>query len=164
MLAVPTRPFLLVALRGAASTQQTRTRKLLHAHREAHVDLARLHGHDRRAQGGGAGGARVGHVVHGDAGLTDLLLQLLTDTRVRLHQTACGQDAHLLHGDPAVAQGAHRGLGRQVDRVLVGMLAELGHRDAKDPDVVAHGVLLFQFAGSKPKPMASTPASSAPRT
>ena len=66
---------------------------------------------------------------------------------------------------PPSASAAERGLGGEVDGVLVGVLAELGHVDPEDPDVVAHGVLLSLSCsrrGSKPKPMASVPVSSVP--
>ena len=62
---------------------------------------------------------------------------------------------------PPSASAAMRGLGGEVDGVLVGVLAELGHRDAEDPDVVA-GHRLMPPDGSKPKPMASVPSSSVP--
>ena len=51
-------------------------------------------------QGGGPGGAGVGHVVDRDAGLADLLLQLLADAAVGAHQVAGGQHAHVLHASP----------------------------------------------------------------
>ena len=51
---------------------------------EAHVALAGLDGHDRRAQRGGARGARVGHVEDRDAGLADLLLELRADAGVTM--------------------------------------------------------------------------------
>ena len=64
---------------------------------------------------------------------------------------------------PAVGQGAEGGLGGQVDRVLVGVLAELGHVDPEDPDVVAcHRQSGLLRAASKPKPTASVPAPSVP--
>src|SRR6185295_3980921 len=64
-----------VVVTGArAAGEKARTRELLHADRETHVALARLHRHDRRAERGGTGGTRVGDVVDGDPGLADLLL------------------------------------------------------------------------------------------
>ena len=59
--------------------EQAGAGELLDADGQAHVALAGLDGHDRGAQRGGTGGARVRHVVHGDAGLADLLLQLLAE-------------------------------------------------------------------------------------
>ena len=59
--------------------------------------------------------------------------------------------------DPAVGQGAEHGLRGQVDHVLVGVLAELGHVDPEDPDVIGVPCLLTPPTGSKPKPMASVP-------
>ncbi len=91
------------------------------------------------AQRGGAGGAGVGDVVDGDAGLADLLLQLLADAGRRAHEVAGGEHAHVLHGDAGVAERAERGLGGEVDGVLVGVLAELRHVDPEDPDVFTHG-------------------------
>ena len=66
-----------------AAREQPGARQLLDADREADVGLARLDRHDRGAQRGRAGRARVGDVVDGDAGLADLLLQLLADARAR---------------------------------------------------------------------------------
>ena len=42
-----------------------------------------------------------------------------------------------LHGHAAVGERGHGRLGGEVDGVLVGVLAELGHVDPEDPDVVA---------------------------
>ena len=173
------RPHLAVGLGRAAATEQAGAGELLDADGDAHVALAGLHRHDDRAQRRGAGGARVRHVVDGDAGLADLLLDLLADA-ARSHQVAGGHDAHLAHRDAAVGERAHGGFGGEVDDVLVGVLAELRHRDAQDVHVLGHGRLLsVQFsgcddveammmssdegqAGAKPKPMASVPLSSVP--
>ena len=140
--AVPTvrAPLLVVGLARSAA-QEPRAGELLDAHRQAGVDLSRLHRHDRGAQRGGAGGTRVRHVVDGDAGLADLLLQHLADGRGAAHEVARRDDADLTHGHAAVGERAHDRLRREVDGVLVRVLAELGHRDAEDPDVVAHEVL-----------------------
>src|SRR5690606_5309078 len=114
-------------------------------------------------QRGGAGGAGVGHVVGGDAGLADLLLQLLGDA-AHAHEVAGCQHTHFLHRHAAVGEGGQRRLSGKVDGVLVRVLAELGHVDPEDPDVVAH-VLSPQFSmGSNPKPIASVPSSSVPTT
>jgi hypothetical protein len=40
------------------------------------------------------------------------------------------------HGDPTVGQRRQGRLGGQVDHVGLGVLAELGHVDPEDPDVV----------------------------
>src|SRR5262249_4730309 len=101
----------------------------------------------------------VGDVVHGDAGLADLLLQLLPE-RAPSHQVAGGEDADPLDGHAAIAQRTPGRLGGEVDGVLVRVLPELRHVDAEDPDVFAHGCLLQ--AGSKPNPPASVPAVSTP--
>ena len=66
---------------------------------------------------------------------------------------------------PPSASAPMRRLGREVDGVLVGVLAELGHVDPEDPDVVTLIVVLpsqSDSTGSKPKPMASVPSSSVP--
>ncbi len=106
-------------------------------HGETHIGLAGLHSHDRRPQRGGAGGAGVGDVVDGDAGLADLLLQLLADPGAGVHQVAGGEHADVGHRDTAVGECVCRRLCGEVDGVAVGVLAELGHVDAEDPDVVA---------------------------
>ena len=133
-------PRLAVGLGRAAAAEQTGAGQLLDADGEAHVALAGLDRHDRRAQRGRARGARVGDVVDGDPGLADLLLQPLTHPGVGLHQATGREHADVAHRHPAVGEGGHRRFGREVDRVLVGVLAELRHLDAEDPDVVTgHG-------------------------
>src|SRR6185295_15354606 len=94
-----------------------------------------------------------------DAGLADLFLQLLADCGVGRHETAGGEHADVLHGHAAVGQRTHGRLGGQVDGVAVEVLAELGHVDPEDPDVVSHQAT---STGSNPKPTASVPAASAP--
>ncbi len=72
-----------------------------------------------------------------------MLLQLLADAAGSSHQVAGGEDSHLLHRHAAIGEGAHGRLGGEVDRVLVGVLAELGHMNPEDPDVITgHRVLL----------------------
>ena len=133
---------LLVTLGLATRAEQTCAGKLLHADGEAHVHLAGFHGHDCRAQRRCTRGARVRHVVDGDTGLADLLLDLLTHAAAA-HEVARCEDADVLHRHTAVSECCHGGLGREVHDVLVRVLAELGHFDPEDPDVVAgHGVLL----------------------
>ena len=120
----------------AAAGQQPRTGKLLDAEGQAHIGFSRL---DRQAgdpQGGGAGGAGVGHVEDGDSGLTDLLLQLLTDAGIGRHQVAGSDHPDVLHLDAAVGQGTQNRFSGQVDQVLVRMLAEFRHVDAQDPQVI----------------------------
>ena len=65
--------------------------------------LIAMHGHPQR---GGAGGAGVGHVVDGDAGLAQLLLDHLPDRQRAAHEVAGADDAHVLHGHAAVGQRA----------------------------------------------------------
>src|SRR6185436_17381847 len=72
-------PLLAVLLGLPAATEEARAGELLDADREAVVDLTGLDGHDRRAQRGGTGRTGVGDVVDRDAGLADLLLQLLAE-------------------------------------------------------------------------------------
>ena len=57
---------------------------------------------------GGPGGAGVGHVVDGDAGLADLLLEALAEHVRRLHEAAHGQHLHVVDGGAGVGQGAER--------------------------------------------------------
>ena len=71
-----------------------------------------------------------------DAGLADLLLQLLTDPGVGGHQIAGRQHTDVGHGHARVGERAGRGLGGKVNGVPVGVLAEFGHPDPEDPDVV----------------------------
>src|SRR5205823_8271936 len=105
---------------------------------DTHVALARLDGHEHDPQRGGAGGARIGHVVDGDAGLADLLLDALTDAGVRLVEASGRHDVHVLHGHLAVVERGGGRLAGQVDEVLVLVALELGHRDPEDPHVIAH--------------------------
>ena len=167
-------PLVTVLLGPTATAEQTRAGELLDADGEAHVGLARLHGHDHRAQRGGAGGARVGHVVDGDAGLADMLLDLLADTALA-HQVAGGEHAHVGHRHATVGERRLHRFGGEVHDVAVVVLAELRHVDAKDENVVTHarirsvlwvrvrcGSVVSGQAGSKAKPIASTPLSSVP--
>ena len=168
------RPGVGVLLLRSASAEQSCAGKLLDADGEAVVDFAGLDRHDGGPQRGGAGCARVRDVVDGDAGLADLLLKLLSDTGTRVHQVACREHADVRHGDARVGQRARGGLRRQVDGVVVGVLAELGHLDSEDPDLVARahrwcsfviGELVVagcQPTGSKPNPIASVPSASVP--
>ena len=67
--------------------------------------------------------------------------------------------------DPAVGQRPAHRLGRQVDGVLVRVLAELGHVDPQDPQLFRCRCHCAQPpSGSKPKPTASVPLSSVPMT
>ena len=71
------------------------------------------------------------------------------------HEVAGRQDAHVLHGDTAVGQGAQSGFGGQVDGVLVRVLPELGHVDPEDPDVFschARAPLTCSSVGLEPEP------------
>ena len=61
------------------------------------VGLAGLDRHDRDPQRGRPGGAGVGHVVDGDAGLADLLLQLLAERGAAAGQVAGRQHADVAH-------------------------------------------------------------------
>ncbi len=147
---------------AAAPGQQAGARQLLDAEGQAHVGLAGLDGHERHPQGGRTRGARVGHVVDGDPGLAELLLQLLADAGAGGHEAAGGDHPHVGHGHPAVGQSTEDGLGGQVHHVLVRVLAEFGHVDPEDPQVVRchrHPSL-----GSNPNPIASVPSSSVPTT
>ena len=148
---------------AAASRQQSGSRELLHAEGQAHIGLARLDGHTGDAQSGGPGGTGVGHVVDGDAGLADLLLELLPDAGIGRHQVAGADHTDVLHLDPTIGQGPQNGLRGQVDQVLIGVLAELGHMDTQDPQVLRRHVAQPPW-GSKPNPIASVPLSSMPIT
>ena len=139
------RPDVGVGLLRPARAEQPGAGQLLHADRQSVLHLAGLDGHDGGPQRGGPGGAGVGHVVHRDSGLADLLLQLLTDPGVRGHQVPGRNDPDVGHGHAGVAERAGRGLSRQVDGVEVGMLAELGHPDPQDPDLVAGAHRRYSF-------------------
>ena len=132
----------LGVVRPASAGQQPGSGQLLDAHREAAVDLSRLHRHRCDPQRGGAGGAGIGHVVDGDPGLSDLLLEHLADPPGPSHEVPGPHHADVLHRHAAVSQCAHHGLGGQVQGVLVRVLAELGHVDAQYPDVLAHRIPL----------------------
>ena len=150
-------------LLAAAAGEQPGAGELLHPEGQAHVGLAGLDRHAGHPERGGAGGAGIGHVVHRNAGLAQLLLQLLADAGVGRHQVAGADHPHVLHLDAAVGQGAEHGLGGQVDQVQVRVLAELRHVDAQDPQVVGcHAAQPPR--GSNPNPIASVPLSSVPMT
>ena len=119
------------------------------------------------AQGGGSGGAGVGDVVDRDAGLADLLLQLLTDAGRGAHEVAGADDADVLHGHAGIAERAEHGLGRQVDGSLSGCLPNfvMWIPRIQTSSLMADPFALIQRAdqaGSNPKPTASVPASSVP--
>jgi len=100
---VPARrcPGVCVLLLGPAC-QQTGARELLDTDSQAVVHLPGLDGHDGGAQSGGTGRAGIGDVVHGDAGLADLLLKLLADTGTRVHEVARGEHSDVSHRDARV--------------------------------------------------------------
>ena len=129
------RPGLVVG-RAAPSGQQAGAGELLHADGQTHVGLAGLDRHEGDAQGRGARGARVRHVVDRDPGLAQLLLEHLAGGRGRTHQVARPDDADVLHGHAAVGQRAVRRLEGQVDHVLVRVLAELRHVYAEDEELL----------------------------
>ena len=99
-------PLVAVGLGLPAAAEQAGAGELLDADGEAHVALAGLDGHDRRAQRGGAGGAGVGHVVDGDAGLADLLLELLADAAAAPIRLPAARMPMSLHRHAAVGEGA----------------------------------------------------------
>ncbi len=149
-------------LLAGSTGEQAGPGELLDTEGEPHVGLARLDRHARHPERGGPGRAGVGHVVDRDAGLAELLLDLLADAGVGGHQVPCADHTHVAHRHPAVGQRAEYGLGGQVDQVLVGMLAELGHVDPENPNVVGcHG---HPPRGSYPNPIASVPSPSVPMT
>ncbi len=86
--------------------EQAGTRELLDPKGQSHVALAGLDRHCSDPQGGGSRGTGVGHVVDGDAGLSELLLELLADAGVGRHQVARTDDAHILHGHPTIGECA----------------------------------------------------------
>ena len=108
----------LLRCAGGTRTQQADARELLDADSEAHVGLPGLDRHDGGAQCGGTRGTRVRDVVHRDAGLADLLLDLLADAALAHEATRC-EDSHVRHGDSAVLEGSHCGFRSEVDGVLV---------------------------------------------
>ena len=79
---------LAAAVTLAARAEQAALAHLLDTDRETHVGFAGLDREQHRAQRGRAGRARVGDVVDGDAGLADLLLQLLADAGLRVEEAA----------------------------------------------------------------------------
>jgi hypothetical protein len=77
-------------------------------------------------------------VVERDAGLADLLLDLLAEG-VRLELAAHRHHLQVPHGRAGVAQGAEGRLHAEVHDVAVEVPAERRHRRADDPQVVAAG-------------------------
>ena len=68
--------------------QQAHLAHLLDSHREPHVCLSGPYRQVDSSQSGGTGGAGVGHVVDGDAGLADLLLEPLAHAGTGLVERA----------------------------------------------------------------------------
>ena len=97
--------------------------------------IAMIHGAHR----GRARGAGVGHVVDGDAGLADLLLQPLADAW-RSPRTGCPTARMSMSSivtPPSSSAASAASAARSID-VLVAVAPELRHRRAEDPDVVGH--------------------------
>ena len=111
---------------------------LVDADGEAAVHLTGLHRHGGHSQGCGTGGARVGHVVDGNARLADLLLQRLADPAGPAHEVSGADHTDVLHGHAAIGERARDRLGREIQGVLVRVLPELGHVNSKNPKVVCH--------------------------
>src|SRR3954451_24553560 len=139
---------------------------LLGADGEAEVGHARRDLKVRGAHRGGTGRARVHDVVDRDAGLADLLGDLLADA-AHVEHAPGRQDLHVEDGDAGVVERVERGLRGQVDHVLVGIAADLGHRGAEHPDGFTHWKFpspLRAQTGSNPNTTASVPSSSVPAT
>ena len=117
---------------AAAGAQEAHLAHLLGADGHGHVVGARRDGEVRLAEGGGAGGAGVRDVDHGDARLADLLQDALTDGGVRLVEVAAGDELDVLHFDAGVLEGKQCGLPGQLRHGLLGVAAELDHRHTDD--------------------------------
>ncbi len=126
-----------VAGRSRGDAEQTALAHLLQADGQPDVGLARLDGHGRHPERGRAGRAGIGHVVHGNPGLPDLLLDALPDA-AGLEQAAGRQDVGVEDRQPGVGERGQGRLAAQVDEVLVVVAHELGHRRADDPERVSH--------------------------
>ncbi|CAB5024677.1 unannotated protein [freshwater metagenome] len=131
------RHVLRLAAAACPHAKQAHLAHLLDADRQPHVGLAGLDRQVHRTHRSSAGGARVDDVEHRDTGLTDLLLDLLTDARRGVEQRASAYDIHVLDGHAAVGERGQRRDGRQVKHVLVVVTAELGHVSPEDPDIVS---------------------------
>ena len=101
---------LLVGAGSAIGTEHAHLAHLLDADRQAHLGLAGLDRHHHRADRRRPRCAGVGHVVHGNAGLAELLLETLADAAVGLVQASGGEHVHLGHGHPAIVECTERGL------------------------------------------------------
>ena len=144
------RPGLVVLRHAVGGAEETCAGELLHADSHAHIGLARLDRHDGDPQRRGAGGAGVGDVEDRDAGLADLLLELLAHTGAGIHEVADAEDPDFGHGDAGIGERGHRSLGSQVDGVLVRVLAELRHVGSDDPDVICSHDVLSLVPASEP--------------
>ena len=131
-------------------TEHACTRKLFDTNGETHIAFARLDRHDHGTKRGCTSCTRIRDVEHRDAGLANLLLQLLTDSCSSTHEVASSEDAHVFDGDATVGERSKRSLGSKIDNVLVRMLSELGHVDAENPNVIVCHCQSPQLTGSKP--------------
>ena len=158
------RPRRGLSLLAGAAGEQAGAGQLLDADGQAHVALAGLDRHDRRAQRRGAGGAGVGHVVDGDAGLADLLLQLLADA-ARRHPSGCRRRARPC---PAIVTppSASAPMAASAARSTVSLSGCLPNLVMWIPRIQMSSLMSsgrpvsLSPTGSNPKPMASVPASS----
>ena len=96
----------VAVLLAHSAREKSGARELLDADREAEVRFTRFHGQVRHAQGRRPRRAGVRDVVGRDAGLADLLLDLLGDRSRAAHQVARREHTHVLHRDAAVGEGA----------------------------------------------------------
>ena len=141
---VATRRLVDIGLVLGSTPEKAHLAHLLHTKGQAHFGLASLDGQVDGPDGRGPCGTSISHVVDGNAGLADLLLDPLTHPGL-LKQCPCGQDIHVVDGHPAVSQCIDAGLRGKVHGIQVRIPAESGHARSKHPHCIAHRVLLFLF-------------------
>ena len=131
-------------------TEHAGTRKLFDANGETHIAFARLDRHDHGTKRGCTSCTRIRNVEHRDAGLANLLLQLLANTCRSTHEVSSGEDAHVMNGHTAISESSQRSFCCEINDVFVRMLSELGHVDAENPNVIVCHGHSPQLTGSKP--------------
>ena len=90
----------------------------------------------------------VGHVDHGDTGLTDQLQHALPDHAARLAQVAAVERFHVLDAQSAVVEREQRRFGADLGDGFIGKPSELDHVHTHNV-CVSHGVAPVQAIALK---------------
>ncbi len=140
-----------ISLRGKATAvgvlppaaQEAHLAHLLTAYSHGQVVGAGGDGHVRLADGGGAGGAGVGHVHDRDAGLADLVEDALAHHGAGLIEVAAHQELHVFEADAGIVAGQQHRLSSQFVHELLRVASEL-HEPHADDRYLSHATSPFR--------------------